>query len=72
MGKNESADKKCRFHKFKTIESMMEIVRCAENNKSLAWIRYSLDLKQLMMSLVVKEKNKIMEKRQRSYIFWDK
>ena len=36
MGKNESADKKCRFHKFKTIESMMEIVRCAENNKSLA------------------------------------
>lgn len=72
MGKNESADKKCRFHKFKTIESKMEIVRCAENNKSLAWIRYSLDLKQLMVSLVVKEKNKIKEKRQRSYIFWDK
>ena len=36
MGKNESADKKCRFHKFKTTESKMEIIRCAENNKSLA------------------------------------
>lgn len=35
MGKNESADKKCRFHKFKPIESKVEIVRRAKSNKSL-------------------------------------
>lgn len=72
VGKNESADRKCRFHKFKTIESKMEIIRHTKSNKSLTWIRYSVDLNQLTASLVVKGKNKIKEKRQRSYIFWDK
>lgn len=47
----------------------MEIVSYVQNIKSLTWFRYSQDLSQLTMSLVMKENNKIKEKKQRSCIF---
>ena len=34
-GKNANADKKCRFHTFKTVESRTEIIRHAKSNTSL-------------------------------------
>lgn len=63
MGKNESADKKCRFHKFKqqtpgwkSLDVLKVINLLPESDAHWTW-------KQLMVSLVVKEKNKIKENR---------
>lgn len=69
MGKNESTDKKCSFHKFKTLESKTKIIRHIKNNTTLTWIRYLLDLNQLTVSLAVKEKNRFKEQRQRCCVF---
>jgi hypothetical protein len=60
--KNESADisnKKCRSHRLNTVESKLEIIRCAKSSGSLTSVRRSVDFSWSTVYSIVKEKDKI-------------
>jgi hypothetical protein len=59
---NESADtsdKKCRSHKLNSVETYLEIIRCAKNSESLVSVVRSVDISQSIMYSIMKERDKI-------------